>query len=1003
MAAPATDAYDVLVSFHPADLATVEDIEAKLRDAGIRALLAPSPWEPQWEKRWHASLYQTRVLLLLLGKGGTGVPKDAWPDVQNWIATRGGSFAPVFLSGSTDEQRNRLPSWVREGVWLDLRPPSEREKTLDLIVQGLRNSLEHKRATPSIDGDPPLVTTAFGGTALEAIRRADGFRRARQREELRMEHLLIGIYDIGFGIARSVLDQSGLHRARLTEILDSAEADIPNPDPYSPSDAERVPPLSAEVEQALQHTREIEEREDPRFSINLLIGALRVKESQVIKRLTDAPEGNALLDVISGTVTETGSPLEATVLEESIHLASASDQPTTKDSLGFEPYVDAIAKFLASEDTKPPLTLSIEGEWGSGKSSFMLMLEETLRAQSKPSCLTLRFNAWRHDKEDALWAAFALEFLRRIRRQCPVLARWLGDFRLFFSRYHWWEGWGELIRVAAIWTAFVLLAGTLFVAFVEQGPDLLGKVLDDKTGGLIGFVGRLGGGAGALAVIAVAFLKIKELLGSPLELGLRKYLRSPGYEDRVAFVERFHEDFDRIVRAYAGDRKVYVFIDDLDRCEIPKAADLMQALNLLIADDPRLIFIVGMDREKVAAGLAVKYEKLLPYLMTQDTSASPDGSGPWPPPEPQRPQPSLEAATRRFGLEYGYSFLEKFIQLPFRVPAPQPDDLGRFLTTISPEPPSAKTPAGNGRKPAATAASGGIPQSGGVGGTRAEGDRQSAALGKLRVAPEIAAARKERVRVNFGADSAAVRTVALMVAPALENNPRRLKQFVNLFRLKAYVANETGLFDELGGRAQLTFEQLAKFVAVGLAWPALLADLDEDATLLGRLEGSATGRLTLAPQDERAQRWAGRRRLNVLLRFGCVVEGEASEGEPGRYGFAEVNVDALLRVSPRVVRAVAPPPAASVRPAASPAAPRPEAAVPPEGDVGYKDWELTGVWGDDRYGERSIPGEVAPATASGNLEAGPATVSGVGRVSSSPPVRRSRTPAAKRRPQPKKK
>ena len=60
-----------------------------------------------------------------------------------------------------------------------------------------------------------------------------------------------------------------------------------------------------------------------------------------------------------------------------------SDQPTTKDSLGFTPYAIAIADFLTSPDTKPPLTLSIEGKWGSGKSSFMKQLESEIVRKSK--------------------------------------------------------------------------------------------------------------------------------------------------------------------------------------------------------------------------------------------------------------------------------------------------------------------------------------------------------------------------------------------------------------------------------------------------------------------------------------------------------------------------------------------------------------------------------------------------------------------------------------------
>jgi predicted KAP-like P-loop ATPase len=55
-------------------------------------------------------------------------------------------------------------------------------------------------------------------------------------------------------------------------------------------------------------------------------------------------------------------------LETSILNASVSDQAAARDALGFAPYVTAMAEFLTNPQTKPPLTLSVEGEWGSGKS-----------------------------------------------------------------------------------------------------------------------------------------------------------------------------------------------------------------------------------------------------------------------------------------------------------------------------------------------------------------------------------------------------------------------------------------------------------------------------------------------------------------------------------------------------------------------------------------------------------------------------------------------------------
>jgi hypothetical protein len=50
------------------------------------------------------------------------------------------------------------------------------------------------------------------------------------------------------------------------------------------------------------------------------------------------------------------------------------DVAAEEDSLGFKLYVESIADFLTSEKTVPPLTLSIEGQWGCGKSSFMKQL-----------------------------------------------------------------------------------------------------------------------------------------------------------------------------------------------------------------------------------------------------------------------------------------------------------------------------------------------------------------------------------------------------------------------------------------------------------------------------------------------------------------------------------------------------------------------------------------------------------------------------------------------------
>jgi hypothetical protein len=122
----------------------------------------------------------------------------------------------------------------------------------------------------------------------------------------------------------------------------------------------------------------------------------------------------------SSLVPETAQPRELKVRDETIFYSTVADQPTKEDSLGFEPYVKAVADFLTNPLTVPPFTVSVEGDWGAGKSSFMAQLQELLESRKN---LTIRFNAWRHDKHEELWAAFALEFIRQISANQPFIRR----------------------------------------------------------------------------------------------------------------------------------------------------------------------------------------------------------------------------------------------------------------------------------------------------------------------------------------------------------------------------------------------------------------------------------------------------------------------------------------------------------------------------------------------------------------------------------------------------
>src|SRR5262249_52881587 len=148
---------------------------------------------------------------------------------------------------------------------------------------------------------------------------------------------------------------------------------------------------------------------------------------------------------------------------------SVDDQPTTDDTLGFTPYVAAVAAFLTHEETKPPLTLSIEGAWGSGKSSFMLQLRDRLEWQEAK---TVWFNALRHEREDGLWAAFALDFMNNLASTVPLVKRLYLHLKLRCRRFDWRRGWLVIPKFLALLLAFAFVSTIIVQNLRDSGSPL---------------------------------------------------------------------------------------------------------------------------------------------------------------------------------------------------------------------------------------------------------------------------------------------------------------------------------------------------------------------------------------------------------------------------------------------------------------------------------------------------------------------------------------------------
>jgi hypothetical protein len=151
--------------------------------------------------------------------------------------------------------------------------------------------------------------------------------------------------------------------------------------------------------------------------------------------ISAVPGANNLREV-SAWVDSPSTPVDPTA---SVARISVSDRPLGEndvDHLGFRSIARGVAGFLRNPKTQLPVTLAINGNWGTGKSSLMnLICGELRRARFRP----VWFNAWHHQEDENLLASL----LQSVRQDAapPVLSKGglafrlrLGWFR--FSRYY---------------------------------------------------------------------------------------------------------------------------------------------------------------------------------------------------------------------------------------------------------------------------------------------------------------------------------------------------------------------------------------------------------------------------------------------------------------------------------------------------------------------------------------------------------------------------------------
>jgi len=229
------------------------------------------------------------------------------------------------------------------------------------------------------------------------------------------------------------------------------------------------------------------------------------------------------------------------------HIATIQmDSLSDVDLLGRDKLVMAFAGMFVHTNEVEGFTVALLGDWGEGKSTMMKLLKKSLNEKHPGRFEFATFNAWEYERTDNIAAGLAQEvvngLLESLQKQC--WERQKLKFKFALKEYK-----GELCRLAIYSLVAILI---IFISHVFFENNTL------KGLGLAG---------GIAALLLLLFKSLPTIIEHPIAIKLETYLKLPNYGKHLGDIPIIQSHLKTLCSLRLVDnKKLIVFIDDLDRC-----------------------------------------------------------------------------------------------------------------------------------------------------------------------------------------------------------------------------------------------------------------------------------------------------------------------------------------------------------------------------------------------------------------------------------------------------
>ena len=256
-----------------------------------------------------------------------------------------------------------------------------------------------------------------------------------------------------------------------------------------------------------------------------------------------------------------------------------SDNETTQDLLGYQVHADLLKKIILN-DGMLPISIGVFGNWGSGKSSLMLLLQKSLQEWEKSqqnnqhqAILQVYFNSWQFESYDSTKLTMIESILEALNEDID-------------KRKDAFERADDFLKRIDFLKAGVFI---LKKAYDNLIPDWIKKWLPTKDD-----IDKI-----------TDKDKYNNLLNDVTKGNTSKFV--------ATFRDLFEELIDDI-----GYKAVIVYIDDLDRCDPKRIIGCLEAVKLFV-NVKKTAFIIGADERIIEYAISQHY----PIQMKKEDISSP--------------------------------------------------------------------------------------------------------------------------------------------------------------------------------------------------------------------------------------------------------------------------------------------------------------------------------------------------------------------------------------------